>query len=143
MVAIVSSCSSQTVVRVKTLAASAACPIICTIFYQLFHSDNSVVAAARSFCDLNSDWNNYVCHASSTLIFKSFVAVPERGSAVEFSNMDCSVGGDDRNARHTPIGIGTGYWIRYRTPCYVLSIWTQYPTLLTLDQSRSMREGFP
>ena len=37
-----------------------------------------LAAAARNF----HDWNNYVPHASSTLIFKSFVAVPERGSGI-------------------------------------------------------------
>ena len=64
------------------MAASAAGPIICNIFCQLIHSDNGVAAAARSFCDLNSDWNNYVPHASWTLIFKSFVAVSQRESLI-------------------------------------------------------------
>ena len=76
-VAKVSSSISQSFVRVKYLVDAAACPIICTIFCQLFHSDNGVAAAARIFCDLNSNRNNNFPHASSNLIFKSLATTGE------------------------------------------------------------------
>ena len=46
----------------KVLAAAA--------IHQTSPTDIDMAAAARSFRNLNSDWNNYVPHASSTLIFK-------------------------------------------------------------------------
>ena len=69
--------SYQSEIDGRIVPAAVACPTICTIFYQLYHSDYCAAASARNitaFMLLNTnDSSVYVPTASSTLLFSSSV----------------------------------------------------------------------